>query len=80
MDISFTTDEDPCDESFVIESDDNSIQPSAPPPPFRCSHTIQAVSVPQKVCFMDLTQLDGFIKQLNGMRMCANVCHTRVQG
>ena len=33
--------------------------------------TIQAVSVPQKVCFMDLTQLNKFIKQLNSMQMCA---------
>ena len=71
MDISFTTDEDPNDESFEIESDDDSIRPSVPPPPFRCSRAIQAVTVPQKVCFMDLTQLDRFIVQLNGMRMCA---------
>ena len=55
----------------MIESADNSIHLATPPPPFRCSRTIQAVSLPQKVCFMDLTQLDKFIKQLNSMRMCA---------
>ena len=72
MDISVITDEDPNDESFVIESaDDDSCHPPALPPSFRCSHTIQAVSVPQKVCFMDLTQLDEFIKQLNEIQMCA---------
>ena len=71
MDISVTTNEDPNDESFVIESDDDSSHPPAPPPSFRCSRTIQAVSVPQKVCFMDLTQLDKFVKQLNEIRMCA---------
>ena len=71
LDISFTTDEDPNDESFEIECDHDSIHPSALLPPFRCSRTVQAVSVPQKVCFMDLTQLDKFIKQLNEMRMCA---------
>ena len=72
MDVSFTTDEDPKDESFVIESDDGSSHPPITSPSFtRCSRTIQAVSVPQKVCFMDLTQLDKFIKQLNNMRMCA---------
>ena len=52
----------------MIESADDSIHLSTTPPPFICSHTIQAVSVPQKLCFMDLTQLDKFIKQL---RMCA---------
>ena len=67
MDISVTADEDPNDESFVIESDDDSSHPPAPPPSFRCSRTIQ---VPQ-VCFMDLTQLDEFIKQLNEIQMCA---------
>ena len=74
MDVSFTTDEDPNDESLVIESDDDCNHPPYPPLSFRCSRTIQAVSVPLKVCFMDLTQLDKFIKQLNEM------CHTRVQG
>ena len=69
MDVSVTTDDDPNDESFVIESDDDSGNPPAPPP-FRCSCTLQAVSVPQKVCFMDLTQLEKFIKQFNEIRMC----------
>ena len=55
----------------MIESADDSVHLATPPPPFRCSRTIQPVSVPQKVCFMDLTQLDKFIKQLNSMRMCA---------
>ena len=55
----------------MIESADDSIHLPTTPPPFICSHTIQAVSVPQKLCFMDLTQLDKFIKQLNSMRMCA---------
>ena len=55
----------------MIESADDSIHLSTPPPQFICNHTLQAVSVPQKVCFMDLTQLDKFIKQLNSMRMCA---------
>ena len=64
-------DEDPSDESFVIESAADSIHLSTPPPPCRRSRTIKTISVPQKVCFMDLTQLDKFIKQLNGMRMCA---------
>ena len=71
MDISVTTDKDPNDESFVIESDDDSSHPPAPPPSFRCSLTIQTVSVPQKVYFMNLTQLDKFIKQLNEIQMCA---------
>ena len=65
MDINVTTNEDPNDESFAIESDDDSSHPPAPPLSFRCSRTIQAVSVPQKVYFMDLTQLDKFVKQLN---------------
>ena len=55
----------------MIESADDSIHLSTPPPQFICNRTLQAVSVPQKVCFMDLTQLDEFIKQLNSMRMCA---------
>ena len=55
----------------MIESVDDSIHLSTPPLVFRCNRTIQAVSVAQKVCFMDLTQLDEFIKQLNSMRMCA---------
>ena len=57
----------------MIEPADESIELSTPPPPFIiiCRRTIQAISVPQKVCLMDLTQLDNFIKQLNSMRMCA---------
>ena len=72
FDISFTTNDDPDDESFVIEPADDSINLSTPPPPFSmCHRTIQAVSVPQKVCLMDQTQLDNFRKQLNSMQMCA---------
>ena len=55
----------------MIEPADESIDLSTPPPPFIICRTIQAVSVPQKVCLMDLTQLDNFVKQLNSMRMCA---------
>ena len=55
----------------MIESADDSVHISTPTPLFRCSRTIQAVSVPQKVRFMNLTQLDKLIKQLNSIRMCA---------
>ena len=47
FDISFTTNEDPNDESFVIESADDSVHLSTPLPPLTCSCTIQAVRVPQ---------------------------------
>ena len=37
----------------------------------RESVRLRAVIVPHKVCFMDLTRLDEFIKQLNHIRACA---------
>ena len=37
----------------------------------RESVRLRAVIVPHKVCFMDLTRLDEFIKQLNHIRTCA---------
>ena len=67
MDLSFT-DEDTSDVSFVIESADDSVHLPTPPPLIR--RTIKAVSIPQKVCFMDLAQLDKFIEQLNHIRSC----------
>ena len=67
MDLSFT-DEDTSDVSFAIESADDSA--SLPPPPPLIRRTIEAVTIPRKVCFMDLTQLDKFIEQLNHIRAC----------
>ena len=66
--MSFTDEgEHPSDVSFVIESADESFNLPSPP---LMKRTIRFVSVPQKVCFMDLSQLDKFIKQLNHIRVC----------
>ena len=67
MDLSFT-DEDTSDVPFTIESADDSVHLPTPPPLIR--RTLKAVTIPQKVCFMDLAQLDKFIEQVNHIRSC----------
>ena len=52
----------------MIESADDSVHLPTLPPPIR--HTLKSVSIPQKICFMDLAQLDKFIEQLNRIRSC----------
>ena len=66
VDSSFS-DEATSDVSSMIEFADDSV--TLPTPPL-IRHTIKAVDMPHKVYFMDLTQLDKFIEQLNHIRAC----------
>ena len=57
------------DVSFMSQSADDSMY--LPTPIRIVRETIKnVVIVPSKVCFMDLTQLDKFMKQLNEVRVC----------
>ena len=67
-------DESEVDVSFVSQSADDSLYLSTPERMVKDSIRGIAI-VPKKVCFVDLTQLDKFMKQLNQMHNC----HTWVQ-
>ena len=69
MDSSFT-EGDTSDVSFTIESDNDCVHPSTPAPLPLLRRTVKVVSVPRKICFMDISQLDKFIEQLNHIRSC----------
>ena len=63
-------DESELDVSFVSQSADDSLY--LPTPERMVKDSIRGIAiVPKKVCFVDLTQLDKFMKQLNQMRNCA---------
>lgn len=67
--LSETEQESSCD-SFATESCDDSLY--VPTPERKVRESIKNVClVPNQVCFMDLNQLDKFMKQLNQARVCA---------
>ena len=57
------------DLNMTVESNDGSLYVPTPQRKFRNSIKNGAV-VPSNVCFMDLTQLDKFMKQVNQIRSC----------
>ena len=72
LDDSFVsqTSESNLDDTFVSESADDSLY--IPTPDRVVRNKLQNISaLPLKVCFMDLSQLDKFMKQLNQIRVCA---------
>ena len=74
QDIS-SEDEGDCLNESLSQSGDDSLY--LPTPERMASESVRenvrlnAVIVPHKVCFMDLTRLDEFIKQMNHIRACA---------
>ena len=67
--LSETEQESFCD-SFATESGDDSLY--LPTPERKVRESVKNVCiVPNQVCFMDLNQLDKFMKQLNQARVCA---------
>ena len=58
-------------ESLLSQSGDDSLYLPTPERMVRDNIRMHAAIVPHKVCFLDLTRLDEFIKQLNHIRACA---------
>ena len=70
QEIPSETEDGSLDASFASQSGDDSLYLPTPERMVRDSIKNVAI-VPSKVCFMDLTQLDKFMKQLNQVRKCA---------
>ena len=65
-DASFVSCED-TDTSFVSEVSSLFL----PTPEKRAKQSLTAVSIPKKLCFVDITSLQNFINQVNEIRRCA---------
>ena len=65
-----SSDEETDSLNVTVESNDGSLY--IPTPQRKVKESIKNMSiVPSNVCFMDLNQLDKFIKQVNQIRCCA---------